>query len=427
MKIKGKAYFEGKDIGIRTSVVYDDNNLSLSIKPSLVSLKGNGFNVEGTYAWRDKKLIDISAKSKDSDIQAILSLLPEDSYSRFSKYKSEGDVYLNTRLKGEIGSNKHPSLSVDFGLRNAKLIHPETNSSLDKVSVEGSFASSNVNDLGKATLVLKNMKGMLDREQFEANLIINNLIDSDIILDFKGKLDAPSLFSFYPLKYVSNVSGSLVVDVSFAGRLSWLKRKSTAQKANANGSIEMHNLHFMFGEENVPIESLTGNLRFDNNDLALSNVSGKIQDSDFMLNGFFKNVITFLLFENQPIGIEADLKSKFLNLDQLFAIGFGSSTSDQEYAFNISNNLQLNFNCDVASTQYKRFRGKLVRGNLLVKGKVAVGRDISLKTMGGKLKLSAIVDAKNSRAIDIVSTLQLTDINIDSVLPPVRVAMTARP
>jgi hypothetical protein len=35
--------------------------------------------------------------------------------------------------------------------------------------------------------------------------------------------------------------------------------------------------------------------------------------------------------------------------------------------------------------------------------------------MGGKLKLSAIVDAKNSRAIDIVSTLQLTDINIDSV------------
>ena len=63
-------------------------------------------------------------------------------------------------------------------------------------------------------------------------------------------------------------------------------------------------------------------MQFNNNDLALSNVSGKLGNSDFLLNGFFKNIITFLLFENQPIGIETDLKSNFLDVDQLFALGF---------------------------------------------------------------------------------------------------------
>jgi hypothetical protein len=122
-----------------------------------------------------------------------------------------------------------------------------------------------------------------------------------------------------------------------------------------------------------------------------------------------------MIFEGQPIGIEADLKSNYLNLDQLFAIGFGSSQGDNEYAFNIPSSLLLNFNCDVGSSQYRRFRGQSIKGNLLVKDGVAVGRDIGLRTMGGKLKLSGIVDAKNSKAIDIVTTLQLSEINIDSI------------
>lgn len=46
---------------------------------------------------------------------------------------------------------------------------------------------------------------------------------------------------------------------------------------------------------------------------------------------------------------------------------------------------------------------------------MAVSRRLTLKTMGGNLLLSGIVDAKNNKAIDVVSTLRLNGINLDSV------------
>ncbi len=55
-------------------------------------------------------------------------------------------------------------------------------------------------------------------------------------------------------------------------------------------------LNFVAGKQNVHFKDLNGELQFTKNDLALSNVSGAIENSDFHLNGFFKNIITFLLF-----------------------------------------------------------------------------------------------------------------------------------
>ncbi|MFY8036119.1 MAG: AsmA-like C-terminal region-containing protein, partial [Cyclobacteriaceae bacterium] len=56
-----------------------------------------------------------------------------------------------------------------------------------------------------------------------------------------------------------------------------------------------------------------------------------------------------------------------------------------------------------------------VKGDLLVKNQVAISKNIAMKTMGGKLDLNAIVDAKKTNAIDITSGVKLDGIHIDSV------------
>jgi len=196
-----------------------------------------------------------------------------------------------------------------------------------------------------------------------------------------------------------------------------LKSKNTAQQVKTRGVIELRGITLDYGDQPIPLHDLKGNLQFTNNDLAISNVSGRLGNSDFLLNGFFKNVITFLFFENQPVGIEADLRSTFVDLDQLFAFTFGneSSTSGDLYEFSISPNINLNFNCDIGALRYKRFHGKRIKGDLLVKSQMAVSRTLALETMGGKLELSGIVDGKNPKAIDVVTTARLDNIFVDSV------------
>src|SRR5690606_23578935 len=155
--------------------------------------KSSLFAISGEYKWKEKALIDITAEAKETDIQTLLSLLPESSAKRFEKYQSKGEMYYLAKLKGEISNTISPSLSVDFGFRNATLFHPDYKSRIEEATLEGSFASSNVADPRQAVLILKNIKGKLNDKSFEANLAVHNFSDSEVQLDFKGEMDAASV------------------------------------------------------------------------------------------------------------------------------------------------------------------------------------------------------------------------------------------
>lgn len=416
ISIDNSLFLGGKAFTIETDLVYDDARKSLTISPSTLQLKKAKFLVSGTYDWKTENLIDITTKGENTDIQTLISLFPDNVGQKLEKYDSKGDVYFNAHVKGQISKTKNPLFTVNFGFNNATVFHPDYQSRIEGASFEGSYATGDLGNQRDATLVLKNIVGKLNHEPFQAQFVMQNLVDPSVIMNFKGKVDAPSLLSFYPIEELKEVKGAMVIDLAFEGKLSLLKTKSTAQKVSTQGTVDLQHISLLYGKEKIPMEDLNGNLQFNNNDLALSNVSGKLGNSDFLLNGFFKNIITFILFENQPIGIEADLQSKFIDLDQMFAITFGtgSDNTEQEYAFSISKNVSLNFNCDIKALRYKRFHSSNLKGDLLVKNEMAVSRKFSLQSMGGSLQLSGIVDAKNKKAIDIVTTARFDGIHVDS-------------
>lgn len=417
IQIEGNSFLTGKAFEIKSKLLYDDSNRKLTINPSQLRLKSASFGVSGIYTWKSKNLIQLDVQGEDTDIQTLLSLFPETSTERFGRYDSKGDVYFKAHLEGEISKNRNPAIKVDFGFNNATIFHPDYKARIEGAVMEGSFSTPDLFNAEKATLTLRNIKGLLNNESFKADFAISDFTNPEVNCSFNGKLDASAVFSFYPVENINEVTGNLMADVSFNGKIELLKNKATAQRVSTQGNIELQNINLKYGSGKIPLQNLKGSLQFSNNDLALSNVSGKYGNSDFLLNGFFKNIITFLLFENQPVGIEADLKSAYLDVNQLFEIGYGSGpqTDDSNgYKFNISKNVYLNFNCDVRALRYKRFHGEQLKGDLLVKNKVAVSRKLSVKTMGGNLTLSGIVDASNPKAIDVMCSSHLSGIHVDS-------------
>jgi len=412
--INQSVFLANKSFTIDTRLDYDDDKKSVLFKPSSLKLSDSEFTISGDYSFKTKNLIDLIAEGKDTDIQTLLSLLPEQTTEKLKQYRSKGNVFFTLSLKGEISEQKSPFIAVKFGCTNTTLFHPDYKTRINHANLKGSFASSSLTDFSKAELFLSDVNGELNNEVFNANLSIQNFSDPFVIFDFKGDLDAASIFNFYPIPELSSVDGFLSADIAFEGQTSMLKKKTTVQRVKTNGAIVMSHLNFAYGQQKIKFKDINGTLQFNNHDLALSNVSGNFENSDFHLNGFFKNIITFLLFENQPIGIETDLRSNFLDVDQLFLIAFGEGQSDN-YHFNISPDVQLNFNCDVKHMKYKRFKPSNIKGDLLVKNQVAVSRNITMNAMGGSLMLNGIVDAKNSKAIDVVSSFKLNGIYLDSV------------
>ncbi len=407
-------FLTNKTFEVDARVDYDDDKKIVDFNSSVLKIARSQFEIGGHYTFKDKNLIDLTAAGKDTDIQTLLSLLPDETSKKLKQYRSDGDVFFNLTLKGEISDKKSPFISASFGCKDATLYHPDYQSRISKANLNGSFASPSLTDFSDARLFLKDMEGELNGKTFTGNLGISQFNDPYITLDFKGELDAASINSFYPIPEVKELMGLIDADIMFEGKTSLLKKKATAQKVKTNGAITLNNVNFAYGKQGIRFKDINGTLQFNNNDLALSNVRGHFENSDFQLNGFFKNIITFLLFENQPIGIETDLKSDFLDLDQLFSIGFEQEESN-EYQFHISPLVQLNFNCDVKKMKYRRFKPSNIKGDLLVKNQVAVSRNITMNVMGGALTLNGIVDAKNPKAIDVISTFKLDGLQVDSV------------
>ncbi|NOT75539.1 MAG: hypothetical protein HOP08_11450 [Cyclobacteriaceae bacterium] len=412
--IGNSIWFRKKIFDINAIVDYDDLGKSLTIMPSQLLMDKAMFEVSGTYAFKEKNQIDIHTIGKETDIKLLLSFFPSESIEKLKKYQSKGDVYFDMKLQGEVSKQKSPLLSVSFGLKNVTLFHPDFKSKIENSNLEGSFATPNLSKLDDAELFLKNISGSLNGDAFTGNFVMKNFNNPFVTADFHGEVNAEALLNFYPMKEINDLSGRIKANVSISGPINLLKNKSTAQQVRTEGTIELSKLDFRLGENKLHFSNLDGSLQFNNNDLAMSDLKGQFENSDFLLNGFFKNVITFLIFENQSIGIEADLKSDFLDIDQLFAIGFGQQEKGP-YKFNISNNLNLNFTYNVKSMKYKRFHPSSIKGDLLVKGQVAVARNIHLKAMGGSIDLNGIVDAKNPKAIDLISSAKLNGVQIDSL------------
>ncbi len=413
LKINNINFFEDKDLTIASSLAIDNTKKIIAIKSAEIFIGKSAFELSGSYLFKDKDLIDINASGKNTSIQTLLSFIPESLSKKLASYQSMGDIYFKTTLKGEISKTKVPSITIDFGCKDARFFHPTFKSKIEHASVQASFKSPSMKDFSEAEASFKKLTGNLNGNYFEAELTVKNFNDPTVLGNFQGEVDAASLENFYPIKNVEKLSGLIKANISIEGKLSLLKSKNTAQQVKTSGTLELNNIRLTESEQNITIKDLNGSLQFNNNDLALSNVSGKVEQSDFVLNGFLKNVITFLLFENQPIGIEADLQSTFLDMDYLFKIGLGEVGS-KDFGFSISPLLHLNFNCDIKSLNYKKFKARKIKGNLLIRNQTAISRNTHLRALGGDITINGIADARNKKAIEISAAFNAKGIQLDS-------------
>jgi hypothetical protein len=413
ISVNGQAYLENKMVETKALLNYDDNNKLLQIEPSTLSLASSEFLTYGKYQFKDSQNIEIYLEGEQTDISTISALLPEKASNVISKYESRGDVYFDLALKGELGNKIGPSLEINFGLIDADLIHPETRMAIKKANVEGYFKSDDINDNVRVNLELKNIRGELEGKEFSSNLIIKNFKDPELNFDFTGSIDMLSLIKFYHPKGLTKTAGLLDIDVSFNGRISNLKSKSLTGQVKTSGQVNLEAVNLSFDNIKLPLENMNGQLLFNNNDVALSDIKGTFGSSDFKLNGYFKNILAFLLLDNEPIGIEANLESRYIDMDELLTTT--ESDGSSAYRFDLSPRLRLKFDCKVKNLSFRRFHPKKLTGNLLIKDQIAKTDKISFKGLGGQVNLSGMADAQNEDEIKVSTKFIIANVNIDSI------------
>jgi hypothetical protein len=419
MKINQTDYLKDQKISISTDFEYGISSRELLFSESNLNLNGQTYLVNGKIMTGVEKYMELEIRSKDNALQSILGLLPDPYREEVSKYKSSGEIEFSGKILGKYGKENRPEISAEFLCHEVSFLYPGYKKAFQNINFKGSYTNGSHHNIQTSRLDIKDFTGFIDQHKIEGNLVLEDLKNLNARLNLAGRIDLDAFMKTFPVKQVISGEGLVDFDINLTGSLRNFK-KSYSTSLRTSGEILLKDVEIRTVYSPLAFRNFNGKFFFNNLDLGIQNFSGHVGQSDFELSGFFKNIIPYLLSKDSPIRIEADLKSQYLNLNELFTLDFSEKSlegekDDGKYHLGISPKLNIDFNCDVKKADLKRFHGTNITGRLLIKDQIARVEGVSMNTMGGQLFLEGSISGKHPVNREFLVDGLLNNIYVDSV------------
>lgn len=328
IKIGKRVFFDNKQIEVHSELEYDLQRKRYTFKTGELAIDKGEFEIVGGVDV-DQKRIDLDFKGINTSFQTINSLLSSDLSKYFSAYRSKGEIYFAGRVSGTYDGQHLPKVSIDFGAKNASFFHPEYKKQIKDVNFTGHFDTGKRNHRSTYRLDFQDFYCSLEDKSLRGNFVLFNFDDYAIDLNLVGEADVNTLLLLFSREYVKTALGVLKMDLHINGKL---ENPSLTRNIQANGSLGFQNISFVLTGEKLPFNKINGVLTLRNNDLAISNLTGFVGNSDFILNGFINDISQILLTKDKTYQMQADFKSQYLDFDELLRSNFASRDTAQAKA-----------------------------------------------------------------------------------------------
>jgi hypothetical protein len=378
------------------------NKSDYKIDKAEIALNKMYFSLEGNCNYKDSlETADLKFNGKNLDIASVLSLLPDKYAGRINDYKSDGNFYGKGSLNYKAG--RKTNINAEFGITNATVTYKQQNMQLTKVNVKGKL---NVNEKDDY-LNLETVSAQLGNNSLNGYCLITNL--SDPYINVGGALNAnlEEVNNFWPIDTLQYVSGSVQLRAEIKGNLNEMKRSAFSPDVTATGSATLKDIKTKVKGKENEINIVEGGFELNNRSVAVTNFKMLIGKSDIELNGQLPGFLNYLFDPQQPLVIDAGLKSNKMVLEDVL---YGGSDPGNE-KINIPANLNFDLNASIANFSFSKFEAETVSGKIAIHNQKIVAENISLTTMDGKAQVNAFADA-SSENISIKAASDLQNINI---------------
>lgn len=423
------AYFRNKDLALTTRLQIDRAARLVTIEPSVLNVGKAAYSVAGRVDYRQATTLGLRMEGRQTDAQSVLALLPARLASRLSAYRSRGDLYFGGTVRGELSAKASPRIDVSFGCRDASFYHPEFRQAVEHVFLSGSFSNGAARAAHTSVLSLRDVRGTLQGRPFSGNVRYVNFQNPTLSLDLRADLDVGRAQRFYPLAAVRAASGTARLQLQFVGNLRQFRAQPASAAVRSSGVLALHGVQLQLRDFRQPFTGLNGNFVLRRNDVAINGFSGKIGNSDFRLNGFFRNALGWLLLPRQQLLLDADLKAQLLDFDQLLRMhqpagpsratvakpAAPSTPAAGSYGLRISPQLALDVRTDVQRVRFRRFRGQRLTGTIRLRNQLLSAAPLSIMAAGGQASFRGTLDARRPQLLRLSSTISCQQLPLDSL------------
>lgn len=394
--------------------IYTFEKGNITVAAMQVSLTGS---IRSTKAGGET---DLLVEGKNFDVSEIISLLPENAAKKLHDYSSDGSLYFKAEYKGNSPSQNANPIVIGFGIEKGEISHKPSGISLEQVSVKGNYVMKDFRKTETATLSVSSFHASLAEGRLSGAFNIHNFLHPDVQTTIDAEFDLQKLVRFLHLDTLEEISGTATLNSSFRGTFNDMENITAAEisRATTSGNVALRNVAFKLKGNKRSFKNMNGDFAFYNNELKIENFSGVISGTDFALKGYFRNILQYILLPDQQLYINATVKSKLINLDQLLEEGNAPETtkvSDEEYHLHLSPNLAFDLMLSAQELKFRKFSAKEIQGVVKLKDGYFTASNLSFSGMSGlaKAELSLIKNPEND--FDISCHAIISDIDVQQL------------
>ena len=411
----GINYLLDKKAKIATEVLVNLNQSDFEIKKLHVELPEITLDSKGKITYSEKiQNILLNVKGSEMSIQSFISLLPKAQQNKLKDYQSTGDFYFDADINGSIGPKKVPSIKIKAGIKNGSVtIENEKikKQKIENVELNVEFTNGKSTNLNAAVLQINKFKGTLDGNPISAQASIRNFNNPSIFLTLATSASLKKLAELMPDAPIQFTNGSMAINVNLNGLWSDFSAVNNIEKTNANGSIVIKDAAFRLPNSSLVCKNGNGNFSFEKNDLKINQLNAQLGSSDLALQGYFRNLLGFVLFPDQSLQIDAQLKANKINLAELIS-STPTENTQSEYLIKINPKLSCNLKVDINELIFQKFKANDIGGNIQI-GNQQINTDyLSFRAQDGLVFAKIKLDASVGKPLSIDADLNLKKINI---------------
>ncbi|MEA3462064.1 MAG: AsmA-like C-terminal region-containing protein [Bacteroidota bacterium] len=394
--------------------------LNLDVRDSLYHIKSGQLQLDRIIADMDGQFIlhqgegvemDLYAAARNLEIHEVLDLLPSEISNPLLGIKGNGILQIYSRITGMVSSTLTPKIEADFQTSNANLSWDRLPFSVKNLNLQGSYSNGGQFNPVTTSLVIESLTAVIGTDHLSLNGRIHNFYEPDFSYKLKGDIHPEQWLKWYRQIPLNKIQGVIYSDITVSGSYDRLKPKGQKFLAfDFAGGLSLEDVMFRIHKDDTPFTNLNGTVHIEN-DFWEPSLSGSFGRSDFTFSGSGRNLLSYLLKENECLVAAATLHANQLDLQEVMD-SFSRTDKEKDGTLRFPDRLNLKLDFVIDEFVMQRFNANHVRGVATYDSPVLWVDSLTMQTMDGTLTgdYGMAQDRMGDIGVNVNSTLNNLDI-----------------
>lgn len=407
-------YIENKTSSI--DLLFSIHNNVFTFSKGFIELGRFKTDITGEINYDESPLLDLKLVAQNQPIEELMAVLPKNIKNEIDQIRfNSGLITIFSAFKGEFSKTMNPSVSGNFQIKKASFSNANEKIKVNQVFTDGVF-SNGIEKRNKTSVVeLNSFSAALDKSNIAGNLIVSNLSDPLLLVNYSADLDFKEIHNTFDIDTLEILEGTGKIKGTFAGKVNEINtlRFTDFFKKDFAFNLRIKDGLFKLKDNPLIVKNINGLVAI-NETLYTDSLYFKILDNDILLNGEASNLYQYFTGSGTS-SVLAELASESIDLNQLAPMFLSDKVVKDKPSYRFPERLDIHLNLRIKQFTVGKFNASQIKGSLNYKPKMFSLHEISFQSMNGSAKIGGVVvqDYKNDFIVKFQSTFN--NIKIDKL------------